>query len=1586
MEYGTSPGYLQGADLHNLGSGNESFFDAPVENTVDFVTKIPAFAVTSIASGINSIYNSGVVAGNFFGITDAQENDLQQTLGSYDDNLGQYYEAHKEAVDLTGFIATSFVPGIGGVKLMNAGQRALSGAMKSGGVGRSLAEATGLVETLGAGGKTLTRIAGEALAEGNQTFTLLNSGVLKAIAGGVGQATLDSFAFEALVQATMFRSPILEHQDFKDIGSNILTGTVLGGAIGGTFNAAGVYGGIKKILVSEDLRIKPFTKVSGTHGLTDASDRMVIRAGDMSLIPEGVDAKTIQLGKDTLNNLKLANRKDLHALVGGGEEGLGNQIADLLDTLPHDQVANVMGGAKLIARPGYEMVTGEGGTVAYVRLHGTDGVGDVTFDAVRKGEQTLADTVTPVKNQTPKQAIDAVVDSHKFSAAKHWTMATATNASEVEARYIWAETKAVYKEGMTIHTSDIPRLEGALRKGMADINITDGVHDWRVTNLDDLRNEVIRAKQETAHELTLAKNAAWTTADGIPTSAEIAKAVNVSIKSLESQVGGDVATGGASMFARQDAQKAFDTLREAAGQPVGEMSNLAYIPQHVKVVYDATRSAGVNSDLVSAITNVAMVQKIAKQKVDMAFANFSTELSGRFPAISQKEIAGSNRYGAGAGVISSANGDYLTLASKVEAIGKATADLITQTQKRTQDVVESSALRLRGDQAGAIEFSKLNDLRNSTTEKYVLNSKGDGLIVKSVKEYNDAVLAGQGKANLVKPVLQEGTPEQVKFVNANAADAVKADIKANGYRVEHENALRQAEGAEGTKDASGFYGWKPNPQGMKFFAFVKNETITGKAAGHTSMIHAASEEQLNQMISKARAIPGMKVYTKEDTKNFFEANKSYEFDRTLHENYIDSSLKSAGVNNQFFPKTDPDAIVNEWMASHAKRDSSLARDSVAVKYGNEFDQLEQLGKQYTGTASSQYGVTAKSIESTMANPYNDYRKTALNISRLGEYPLLSSVNRGLSDAVDGTIQHIVDAWKQTKTVGDLDRINRLLVDAGINHSYKSAAELILANHTMPKPYLSNFIRGANTILANTFLRLDFLNPIANAIGAQVLLGSETRNIHKQLLRDVKAGGVTVPGTADAILSPSKLIGKANADWFRDTPELDDMFKALGLTSSMRDQMKSMLRDDLTLAGGETVAQTQNMLTRALAKARDLTDVGEKVTGNKMAEEYNRFISAHVAKQVADTRLAAGLMQADDVTSFMNTFVNRTQTNALASQRPLLFQGPIGQAIGLFQSFQFNTMQQLFRGVSEGGAKDAAMMIGLQGTMFGLNGLPAFQYINQHIIGTASGNKDHTDAYSALYGAAGKTAGDWLMYGIPSNLLQTNLYSRGDINPRTLTVVPVAPQDIVAISAFSKFAVNIKETVGKIAGGGDVWQSVLQGLEHNGLSRPLAGLAQTMQAAGGSGKVFSTTNAGDVSFTNDFMSLATLSRLAGGKPLDEALANDEVARSMVYKAADKERMKVATETFKSSVIGKTGAVGAGAGDIDPTAVHNYMEAFVHNGGRAESFNQNMLNAMTRANTPRANQITGTLKGPYAQHMKDLMGGNVDDFRSQNQSQE
>ena len=331
---------------------------------------------------------------------------------------------------------------------------------------------------------------------------------------------------------------------------------------------------------------------------------------------------------------------------------------------------------------------------------------------------------------------------------------------------------------------------------------------------------------------------------------------------------------------------------------------------------------------------------------------------------------------------------------------------------------------------------------------------------------------------------------------------------------------------------------------------------------------------------------------------------------------------------------------------------------------------------------------------------------------------------------------------------------------------------------------------------------------------------------------------------------------------------------------------------------------------------------------------------------------------------MNTFVNRVEGNILASQRPMAFSGPIGQAIGLFQSYQFNMMQQMFRYVAEGSTKDAAMLLGLQGTFFGAQGLPAFQAINNHIIGTASGNTNHTDLYDATYGTVGKNFGDLLLYGLPSKLLQTNIYGRGDINPRSVTVLPTTPGDIPFISAFTKFAGTLKDMTTKIAGDGNVWESVLQGIEHNGISRPLAGLAQTLQATTGNGTPYSTTGKGDIMFSNDLLSLATLSRLAGGRPLQEAIINDGVFRDQGYAQAARAKMQDLADSVKVS--------GINGQDMSSDQIGEFSKQYAALGGKQVQFNQFMTKEIKAANTSQAQLIVTQLQNPFNQKMQLLMG--------------
>jgi len=278
-----------------------------------------------------------------------------------------------------------------------------------------------------------------------------------------------------------------------------------------------------------------------------------------------------------------------------------------------------------------------------------------------------------------------------------------------------------------------------------------------------------------------------------------------------------------------------------------------------------------------------------------------------------------------------------------------------------------------------------------------------------------------------------------------------------------------------------------------------------------------------------------------------------------------------------------------------------------------------------------------------------------------------------------------------------------------------------------------------------------------------------------------------------------------------------------------------------------------------------------------------------------------------------------------------------------------------------------MLVGLQSTLYGVQSLPAFQYINTHIVGQLSGNKDHTDLYDKTYGALGRAGGVFLLYGLPSNILQANIYSRGDINPRQITIIPTNLQEVPIVAGWGKFFGSVKETVSNIGMGGSVWESMLRGLEHNGVSRPLAGLAQVLQTTV-SGQVVSTSNKGSILSSHDLMEWASATRLAGGRPLDEAITNDALFRVNYYESSRRQQLQGLAEAVKSTML-------AGTSPSD-TQVNQFAEKYVSLGGKQANFNKWMMDLYKGANVSQAKQLEASLRNPYAYKMQLLMGGDTE----------
>jgi len=1568
------PEYLTAADSHNIGNTQTSWYDPTQWGQA--LGNAGKMAASSILSGANSFYNTAVTVGNWMGAS-MSENDTQTWISGIDSDLGSYYRDNKTAADVGGFILGSLIPGLGATKLLNAGQVALKTTKAYGLVGGNMGKA---MRVLAPDTEKFVKLAATEINANTTALNLLNRNTAKALGAGFWQNTLEAAAFETAAQVTMFRSPILEQQDGMDIVTNIALGGAVGGTIFGAFTAAKLRGSIKSAVAAEDALRMPFQQRTQFAAGTSDSEKIIQLAWDnqtaaVPVIIKGADGniinnysvnKNLYDSKVAKNNNEI--RTSIHNLSDGDKE-LGNIVANISQGADAQTVLGNFANALKISRvthvtkPEKELAKAlaakEAGKIT------ADEVPAIASRVVRLiGEDagTVMDGAPPILSlgdlYNGQKEIMGVVKTYGFSTKNQWD-ATALKGPkahlEAEARYIWAANQTI-KEGMEINLHDIPLLERAWETGQFNIKIVTGegpsLQVLTPNSAYELWNILKDTKEQTAN-LILEK---MSLKGNIPIEqgTEAAAAiVNTKRGYLEGTPTTD--TYGDLMASQDTTKKYLESMREKGiSMTQEEIKDTRFLPKYGKVVYNQTDD--VPENVMDAITFFKGQQReymnAARNVVSKNLGSIADDLL----PISDSALLMANRNGAGAGLFSFENSNYGTLGSTMAVIGSVTRRAIEASRKHINDYLAPTLTQLTRNPEAAIEFESINQKISRSGKQWILSE--DGSALQSLEKNADIL------------------PDYIPITTADTLAAVKSHIALSGARTTAYKEMRAVQGLQDQKITNVFRPIRPDLKQYPFFFFVKDPQVTG--SGHMSMVHAASEKELAAL--RARVPENYEVILKGDSEDFYKARQEYEFNRSLHENYIDTDLKNNGVMSNFFPKSDSGRIVDDIIQQHYRESDVLNRELIRFNYEPQMNMLQDLGEEYSRLDVSRFASKRDVVEQTANNPYFNYIKTALDISKANEMGLLYSFNQTLDKAVSKAVSSIRDVFANTKSTGQLDQINAALDKFGMKPAYYDASLQMLANHTAPRGELTKFVRGANSLLSLFTLGLDPLNSLNNAIGSNILRMTELKHLTSAIAKgnNEVAGELAglarsrVPGTDDSILSPSKLVASAIKNFWNDDGTLMNRYKGDGLIKDRLEQLK-LLADDFTLKGTESVADLNTRLDTGFARAKGMFDnfqkKGEKLTANQLAEEFNRFISADVMRQITEVGEKHGLMDGRTAKAYINTFVNRVEGNILASQRPLIFQGPVGQAIGLFQSYQFNLLQQLFRYSAEGTKKDLATLLGLQSTLYGLQSLPGFQFINTHIVGQMSGNTEHRDAYDQVYGMVGRTAGDWLLYGVPSNILQANIYSRGDINPRQITVLPTNMQEIPIVQGWGKFLGNTKDTMKNIAQGGDIWQSLLQGLEHNGVSRPLAGFAQVLNGFT-DGTVESYSKNGSLLYSNDLMSWASFTRIAGGRPLDEAIINDQMFRVKSYEATRKEKLKDLGEALRTNMV-------EGQVDITNQSMEKFVNRYTELGGKQANFNKYMMNLYKQANTNQSEILANSLSNPHSYKMQLLMGGTPED---------
>ena len=963
------------------------------------------------------------------------------------------------------------------------------------------------------------------------------------------------------------------------------------------------------------------------------------------------------------------------------------------------------------------------------------------------------------------------------------------------------------------------------------------------------------------------------------------------------------------------------------------------------------------------------VQAAVEANKNAAAAVLGAEKTSQLLALDQSAAKLSNSLGSGATMMGSSNADYGdVLRLWAQDTGKKAHLWIQQAVASAMDRIGPAALKLKADRAAAAEVGIVTNILRGTDDKFVWD------LMKPNRMLNKEL---QGKVgaefdSVLQDLESQGRRAYIDVQSDTAAEFLQLHTAMNSQRVQQRQVLYSAKGLTTNYTPDTVYVPPIDTTYFQHFAFVR--PIEGKAFGTSdvAMVFGRDAAELQKRIALIDQ-QNFQVITKKGTEDWFKAKDLYEFDRTINAPRINSELRKSGALTNQFPEVRAESIAEDFIRWHQNQEGRLVRDAVETHYAQQFEEIRDLGKSYTEIATSKFAGTSRATATEVINPYDDYLKTALDVSKRSEYKFLHQANEFVDALGVRAYQALQSAFNDGKKgLIPWQEVNSIAEKHGIKGPYSSDLEYFTSNVPRDRNLIKEGIAKANMFLANTVLRLDFFNSIVNTVSTPLMIGTELASIKTALRTQPELLGklnealsIAVPG-GNGLRVPSaiQLQAKAIQNFFGpDKETLLARYMANGDIKDTLSQFHSMM-DSMALRGDYKVFS--DGVTKAFEK-------GARITLNEQAEQFTRFVTADVMRQLTEDAVKAGALSLKEQNAFISVFTNRVQGNYITSQRPIVFQGVLGSAVSLFQTYSFNLMQQLLRHVGNKDTRAVATMFGLQAGLFGLNGTPFFEAVNTHLIGNAAINQGHYDAYSLAPKVLGKEVGDWLMYGTASamplimNGNMPALYTRGDINPRHMTILPVNPLDIPAIDASRRLVMNIADTGSKLMGGAAVGPTLLQGLEHNGVNRPLAGFAQVLAGQ-------ATTSKGSlISASNDFSLVATGARVLGSRPMDEAIALNNLYRMKAYQAADRDRREALGEKVKTYLY---------KNQVPPDDVmEGFMKDFAQAGGRLENFHASLQQWMKNANESTVEGMRRKLQSPYGQRLSEIMGGNpLPDYRN------
>ena len=461
-----------------------------------------------------------------------------------------------------------------------------------------------------------------------------------------------------------------------------------------------------------------------------------------------------------------------------------------------------------------------------------------------------------------------------------------------------------------------------------------------------------------------------------------------------------------------------------------------------------------------------------------------------------------------------------------------------------------------------------------------------------------------------------------------------------------------------------------------------------------------------------------------------------------------------------------------------------------------------------------------------------------------------------------------------------EEISTKLEAAGIPNPWKDFDNAVDIYAQASKSDTKNMARRAvyagNAFAATYALRvLDLASPLVNAMSFPILTTlAKASNLPPSLMGAMKSKG-GVPSTVEIMYSGMRLSMDPKGK------HLAEMWEKRGLFNSFVSEANGAMRISRSLEGGlatKVENSIDNSFVNLISTPADWT---EGFLRRKMM-----FTGYTLAKKMYPT------LDDNGATIFARDFMDRAIGNYHSGQRPVMFQGTMGVAMGLFQTYMLTMAQNMYRNIEMKDFKSLAKGMFAQSTIFGAGSLPGFDIISEAIGDHFS--EDNFDLTTGTFRALDDRVATALIYGLPSSMGPA-LHTRGDISPRIPSPIgdPAKIAAVNMVTQAGEFGFNVANAVRR--NGGDVVNSVAQAMSLQNVSRPLARWSEFVTG-------YSVSKAGDIyASPEDVGSFAGIaSRVMGARTIMEAKAREGIYLDRTYGRIDREARMAVTGELKKAI--------------------------------------------------------------------------------------